>query len=574
MKSFIYILFIGLLTSACQQNKPTNPNLVALSIEQNGTNIQPKNGTVFLDKAPFNLVFKFSTPNYILVNASHSKDLMFKALNNEDLVSQPQFTLGNIIAETYFNADKSIYTSDVSSSAWLQESMDKHMFNSLRLNNGTYTATRLVENSFDLDQNYNIQIQDINQPLYLVFVVIDKNSDLKNNVELQRLTVKIDWTIQAEDAQDVTLLNRFSQLTDAIPLKQIPLSDDTNFNNTALTEVLTKEDANILQLGKIYPNFFTAGYSFKVSPAYRLQLFDNLKTIVYNVAKGEHELETILVNYTADGDFIDHIIIAYDEIAEGQQVISSTIKDNRISKTYYWLDEENDVTEDFIIDNDGTIKPSSHLDSILQELNITQDDIYKDFFSSENVSETKQLVVIPKIARQTYNYLVLDAYILLVNAMTGTIEAKYIEENCWTSDAEKLSSIEATYQPYKISEQSETVGVTVYSFVDNPLNPYSSNRLTLFNREGDQLRPLLKDFEVYNKTEAYDEEGNGFYNETISNLITDASTITSSKFYNLEVTSRIEEVQYIFAEEQPAKHDVETELLIYKNGAYVNDSLQ
>ena len=583
MKTSILLISICLLVLSCKQSNDTvDTNHVDFSISQYGSAVEPLNGTYYLQKDAFHLVFKFKKPNFILVNASHNQDLMVKALNNEELVTQPQFKQGNIIAETYFNTEKSIYTSNIASSAWLQESMQKHMFNSLEIKNGIYTATRVIENSFDLDDNYNTTIKNINKPLYLVFVVIDNNTDLKSNTELQRIAIKIDWLEGPEDAQEsienADISTYFHLLADNFALKNLPVSDDSNFNNTAITEVLDKEEANLLKLGKIYPNFFTAGYSFKVKPSHRLNIQENIRTLVLNVAKGEHELETILVNYDIDGNLIDYKIIAYDEIADGSHTISSTIEDNLITITHYWIDEEEDVTQRFKIETNGKIIPYDNLDVVLKQLNIKKEDVYEGFYTLEEITYKKSLMVIPKIAKQTDDELILDANILFVNTQTDSIEAKYTQKELWRGDAVHIISIEAHYNPYKITENTETVGVTVYYANKSHLNPYKSNVLTLFLRDEDSLKPILKDFEVYNKTERYeDDEGNGSYiesNKTITEVeLEEEEKQPLNQYSILKINNKTEEAQYIFGEEQQSETHNKVEFYSYQNGTYVKDSI-
>ena len=58
--------------------------------------------------------------------------------------------------------------------------------------------------------------------------------------------------------------------------------------------------------------------SCKFFLSYKLEFSDTFYTIIINVFKGEHELETILINYSLDEKMIDYKIIAYDEIAESQ----------------------------------------------------------------------------------------------------------------------------------------------------------------------------------------------------------------------------------------------------------------
>lgn len=569
----IFSLCILISIFSCKEESPksqpiSNSSHLDLSIEQNGKIIQPINGTITLDKVAFNLVFNFTEPNFILVNAAFNSGLMPNHLSDERPANQTQFTVGNIFTEAYFNTEKSIYVSNESSSAWLQESKDHHMFNHLDIKNGTYTATRVVENIFDLDNNHNTEIEYIDRPLYLVFVVIDGNKGLKNNKELQRITLKIEFTDDNSNAKKDVLLAKFNKLVDYLPLKNTPLTDSTNFDNTSINNSLNKKDAKLFQLGKIYPNFYTEGYHYKVSPSYKLNVSEKFKTIVFTIFKGDHEMESLLVNYDLEGELIASIVIAYDEIAEGFSYSVSTIKNNLIVKTNtIWIEEKEEEFVYFQINDDGTLTQLNLSDVILNQLNINKDDVHKDFFDIQYISNKISLVLIPKIAKQTYEDLVLDAYVLIIDTKTGEIKSKYEAKNCWQTDAIKINSIEANYNPYKIAENSETIGITVFYFNDNPVNPYNAIELTLLVRDNFILKPLLKDYEIYSLGGENDGDGNGVIFENTKTIDTEINK--ENVFYNLKVTNLNVEKKLIDYEEKIVETKETSSYLKYRNGQYI-----
>lgn len=109
------------------------------------------------------------------------------------------------------------------------------------------------------------------------------------------------------------------------PIKKTPIIDSTNFDNLKKEKALNLHEIETLQLERIYPNLKKEGYSYQFIPSYKLKISEEFKTIVVCVYKGDHELESVLINYNLDDKLIDYKQIAYDEIAEGWSRETSTI---------------------------------------------------------------------------------------------------------------------------------------------------------------------------------------------------------------------------------------------------------
>ncbi len=120
----------------------------------------------------------------------------------------------------------------------------------------------------------------------------------------------------------------FSQIWKSLPLKNLPVLDTTNFDNIKEINEFNAEEIKILQLDKMYPDIGKDGHTYIFMPSYKLALSDEFYTIILNVYKGDHELESILINYDLDHTLSQYynqkgvlttnsLVIAYDEIAEG-----------------------------------------------------------------------------------------------------------------------------------------------------------------------------------------------------------------------------------------------------------------
>ncbi|WP_298954834.1 hypothetical protein [uncultured Nonlabens sp.] len=114
------------------------------------------------------------------------------------------------------------------------------------------------------------------------------------------------------------------------PVRKTPFIDSTNFDNVKKHYALNKDDIEVLQLKKLYPDINQHDHNYRFYVSYQLPS-NYYKTIVLNVFKGDHELESVLIPYDQDdriiqfyegdqeGDLpsVNALIITYDDIVEG-----------------------------------------------------------------------------------------------------------------------------------------------------------------------------------------------------------------------------------------------------------------
>lgn len=150
--------------------------------------------------------------------------------------------------------------------------------------------------------------------------------------------------------------NTLNEIWKTLPLKKSPIIDSTNFDNIIKLKEFNKEEIKLLKLKKVYPEIEKENSPFKIYPSYKLELSDQYYTLIINIYKGEHELETLLVNYSKDEKIINYKVISYDEIAEGWSRKHSKINSNVITviDEFYGNNKQNDTTK-FHINRNGEI---------------------------------------------------------------------------------------------------------------------------------------------------------------------------------------------------------------------------
>lgn len=218
--------------------------------------------------------------------------------------------------------------------------------------------------------------------LFFSFTNCKKQKD-KNIVE-ERMIDDLITEINSPDG--------FYELWQSLPLKQTPVVDTTNIDNIKEVNKFNGEDIEVLQLSKIYPNIDKAGHNYKIQPAYKLILSDEFYTIILNVFKGDHELESILIIYDSDYKLSQYyneedklttnsLVIAYDEIAEGWSRKHAKIEQQFITVIDEFYGDKTQIdTTRFHLNRFGEINQIStkHTSKIRPNVEIFTNQIYTD----------------------------------------------------------------------------------------------------------------------------------------------------------------------------------------------------
>ena len=103
----------------------------------------------------------------------------------------------------------------------------------------------------------------------------------------------------------------FSEIIQKIKLKNLPIIDALNFDNFIKVKKFNSEEIKRLQLRKIYSEIDNERYDFKIFPSYKIDLSKKFHSIVISILKSNSEIESILINYSLNGEIIDYKVISY-----------------------------------------------------------------------------------------------------------------------------------------------------------------------------------------------------------------------------------------------------------------------
>jgi len=198
--------------------------------------------------------------------------------------------------------------------------------------------------------------------LFLIAGFIACNSNVKNETDQKKETTKEAPVVKKK----VNTPKKINEIWQELTLKNTPLIDSTNFDNFKKVKEFNKEEIKLLQLSKIYPALEKENNTLRVAPSYKLNLGD-FNSIVINVFKGEHELESVLIIYDSNNKLSQYynqedkltsnsLVIAYDEIAEGWSRKFSKIENNVITVIdELYTDKKQIDTTKFHINRNGDI---------------------------------------------------------------------------------------------------------------------------------------------------------------------------------------------------------------------------
>ncbi len=347
----------------------------------------------------------------------------------------------------------------------------------------------------------------------------------------------------------------FAEVIANIQTKKLPHIEDTNFDSFIDKDDYDKIDVKALKLDQIYPDFNTEGYNYRVIARYKVPVSNNFHTLVTTVLKGDHEMETIIINYDTEGNIIDHKQVAFDEIAESMSRTVSRISENKlVVNKIFWGNIREVEKIEYEIRSDGTIKKTDDIrlndsfknftliNSVLMDLKLdwvqTKTDLITILEHPDNPNES--IVVIPEVVDEGEQYFDLNSHIVIADNRSGKITHNYFESsqtNNWVSDAIELNKIQINATPFKIAENKMAFGLNVSHFGHSRVNPYTNKTLSLFVKSGDSLLKVLADYPVESNGGEWDGDCNGEFVEERKTLV--ESTEKTNGYFDLRVTKEI-----------------------------------
>ncbi|MEZ4778742.1 MAG: hypothetical protein R2786_05095 [Flavobacteriaceae bacterium] len=345
-------------------------------------------------------------------------------------------------------------------------------------------------------------------------------------------------------------MHQFKEAFFKLPSKLVPFEEASTFNSFMDKDGFESIDAEAFSLPKIYENWYREDYDFQAISGYRLQLSEDFYTAVLTVIINNNTMQSILINYNNLGVPIDSELVAYDEKGEDGITNFSKIEKHKITYFYTVATEESfpyKSTALIKIDSYGEMeemgKEEIFFDLVAEVFNIPlgkRIDRLNAFKPLPN-SPNEAVVVVPEIAAgNPEEDFSLNTHIAIVNVQNKDITHRYYEShktNGWVSDAIRLDEIGIDFPAISVNEKTNPIEVKVRYYGSSRVNPYYQETISLFVKEGENLKKIMHHFTVEKSVGEIDgpctgttfsekkafimekEKTNGFFDISIQNTL-------------------------------------------------------
>jgi hypothetical protein len=186
---FLLLLFVPVMSYAQKKT------VVVRIVQDESTALYDFETNLQLKKKAFKIQVLLENVQGVYVFAS-LKDSVYRFSETDpirDFVYLPMLEL----KEDEFNVEKELNISETGWSNWFYSpDAEWHPFNKkiVRLDSNRFVCTKMIKQLYDIGENKQIRMKDINDTLYLFFVAVSEyDSSGKPLKELMRKKVKITW---------------------------------------------------------------------------------------------------------------------------------------------------------------------------------------------------------------------------------------------------------------------------------------------------------------------------------------------------------------------------------------------
>ncbi|APY07610.1 hypothetical protein BWZ20_04540 [Winogradskyella sp. J14-2] len=430
---------------------------------------------------------------------------------------------------------------------------------------------------------------------YLLILIIFFSCKKQHNQTPQKVEEVVEF-VEANDIEASATKTKTdaSQLTlkevlEETSIKTLPHIETTNFDDFIDPDDYKDIDAQLFKLETIYPNFYKEGHNYRAIRIYSLPLHEDYFSVVITIEKGENEMESVLVNYTKDGELIDHAVVSYDEIAEGWSRRVSRISKHTLTTNYItWFDDKEIEQTEYRIKNDGKIEKVNSeylhktiadyhvINAVLEQFDLKWIQLKTNRITSrtyiENPEET--IVVLPRVTDEEEGYTQLNVDVVVADNDLENNNRKYFkseEPMALTSDAIRLNAIKIDATPYQISEATVAFGITEHYIGSSRVNPYENEKVSLYIKSGNALKNVMKSFSVLDSGGEWDGECIGQFAKQQKTLT--VSTEKTNGYLDILVNNTITETKHFEDENGECQYsesiNTQASELKFQNGNYI-----
>ena len=207
----------------------------------------------------------------------------------------------------------------------------------------------------------------------------------------------------------------FHEVIKNLQMRTLPWIEHSNFDQFIDEADVKGINHQALKMTEVYPDFEPEGSRYEAMTSYRLDLSSNFFTVIVVYKLENYEMLSTLINYDMEGNVIDHVLVAYDEISTGMTQSASRISEDKITyHDIYWTEKKEIRQTDYKINYDGKIEKGDSqvlsevfqnyalILSALDELNLDMLQVKSDLMVYSAIPENmdQYILVIPEIVEE------------------------------------------------------------------------------------------------------------------------------------------------------------------------------
>lgn len=178
MKKVFLIISAIILSGSLVHGQSSNEFTV--DIFQNDKKIEVDNYTATIKAKDFDIVFTFNKPTDLLISATFDSTTFHKAINGVKITELDGYEHTGM-AEGVNNSELNMFLNNSAPSAWYYDDEEKNRFNITEKINGQIKCTRTVKSLFDVNTRQDINLEDVDKPIYMVFISYKYDRDTGRN---------------------------------------------------------------------------------------------------------------------------------------------------------------------------------------------------------------------------------------------------------------------------------------------------------------------------------------------------------------------------------------------------------
>ena len=207
------------------------------------------------------------------------------------------------------------------------------------------------------------------------------------------------------------------------------------------------------------------------------------------------------------------------------------------------------------------------LKKVLKQLALQEKDVEKTLVAYKKLpyAKDKSVVVFPKyVSKSDEMDYVFDAYIVVIDNLSGKILYKFYEHEAWVSDGLRLDEISIDTGLFILNNETRAFGVRVHFGNNSHGYPSSNTYLSLFVVENNTLKGVLKNYTIASYHGEFGPTCSDGYREEMESVIDIDKQHQNNQFNDLVISGTVTTTDYLKKKHSQDDQDCDEKTKIVK----------